>query len=252
MKQFFFLSALVLMAVGCASTPTPAPTAAPTQAPTALPQPTTAPTATALPPTPTQAPTNTTVPPTNTPLPTTPAPTATRTRAPVTRLPTVVATVNLSATVTVTATTTPAALKYPAPELIEPAAGQVRRAGGEDLIFSWRPVASLGTNECYLLTLRVTNTVDNYYAEQSFIASDTCGNPGDTPAVKFTVKRRPPAPDYAGLVEIAASRTPANTFTATWTVTVVQNNGADPNKPDPAQYVPLSPRSAPFEFSLQG
>jgi len=246
MKHILLLTALVLLTVGCASTPTPAPTAAPATAiPTNIPSTTVAPTATALPPTPTTAPTDTPLPPTNTPIPTTPAPTATRTRVPVTRQPTAV----ITPTVVVTPTTA-TALKFGAPELIEPFAGQIHRAGGEDLVFSWRPVAALGPNECYLLTLRITNNVDQNYAQQSFIGN--CGDPGDGQQVRFVLKRRAPAPDYAGLVEIAASKTPANDFTGTWMVTVVQDNGADPNNPAPSQYVPLSPTSTPFEFTLQG
>lgn len=232
---------LVLFVVGCASTPTPVPTVEPTTVPTLVPPPTQAPTNTPLPPTPTPAPPTSTPPPTNTPIPSSPTPTATNTRPPVTAAPT-------QPPATPTETAVP--LRFGAPELVEPSAGQIHRAGTEDLVFSWRPVGALGGNECYLLQVRITNNVDEQYAEQSYLAA--CGNPGDNPLVKFTLNRKAPAPDYAGLMEIATAKTPANNFKVTWTATVVQNNGADPLNPDPALYAPLSPTSAPNEFELQG
>lgn len=238
--------ALVLTGVvgiaGCATTPTPAPTVAPTAIPTAIPKPTDVPpTNTALPPTPTTAPTITPLPPTNTPIPTTPAPTATNTRVPVTRQP----------TATAVPTETNVALKFPAPQLIEPGAGDTRVSGSDDLIFRWHPVAALGTDECYLVTVRITNTVDNEYGEQSFLAQNTCNDGGSAP-VSFTLRKRSPAPDYAGLVAIASAKSPSTSFVVRWFVTVVQNRGADPNKPDPAQFSPISPASEPLEFSLLG
>lgn len=251
MKILLLLGLILVVAVGCSSSPTATPVPAPTLVPTEVPPTTVAPSPTPLPPTPTTAPTRTRVPATSTPLPTTPAPTATNTRRPVTVTAGVTTTVTVRATATLTPTATAVVLKYPAPALIEPFAGQVHRAGSEDLQFRWQPVAALGSNECYLLTVRVTNTVDSQYAEQSFIAQNTCGHPGDT-RVEFVLKRRAPAPNYDGLVDIANSRTPGNNFVVTWYVTVVQNNGADPNKPDPSLYVPLSPKSETFEFNLQG
>ena len=142
------------------------------------------------------------------------------------------------------------ALKYQAPELIEPHAGDTRTTS-DDLVFRWQPVAALGTNECYLVTVRVTNTVDNEYGEQSFIAQNTCNDAGNAP-VSFSLRKRAPAPDYAGLVAIASAKSPSTDFRVTWYVTVIQNNGADPNKPDPSQYIPLSPPSSSLEFSLKG
>jgi hypothetical protein len=143
------------------------------------------------------------------------------------------------------------ALKFPAPQLIEPGAGDTRVAGSDDLILRWQPVAALGTDECYLVTVRITNTVDNEYGEQSFLAQNTCNDAGNAP-VTFTLRKRAPAPDYAGLLAIASAKSPSTSFVASWFVTVVQNKGADPDKPDPAQYSPLSPPSETLEFSLLG
>ena len=241
MKKFVALFIGAVLFAGCASTPTPAPTVpAPTAIPTEIPKPTVAPTNTPLPPTPTTAPTVTPPPPTNTPIPTTPAPTATNTRVPVTRQPTAV----------ITPTATTVALKYSAPQLNEPKAGDTRTTSN-DLVFNWQPIAALGANECYLVTVRITNSVDNEYGEQSFLAENTCNDAGNA-GVSFTLRKRAPAPDYAGLVAIASAKTPTTNFRVSWNVTVVQNNGTDPNKPDPSQYIPLSPRSETFEFALQG
>ncbi len=238
MRITLILLVLALFVVGCASTPTPEPTLEPTAVPTVVPQPTQTPTNTPLPPTPTL--TNTPPPPTNTPIPSSPTPTATNTRPPVTAGPT---------EPPATPTETPVPFRFGAPALVEPGSGDLRQTS-DNLEFRWRPVGALGGNECYLLTVRVTNTVDSQYAEQPYLAA--CGDPGNSDVVKFVLNKRPPAPDYAGLVEIATARTPANRFVVTWTLTVVQNNGADPLKPDPALYAPISPTSAPFEFELQG
>lgn len=245
MKLLYPLFIVALFLIGCASTPTPVPTeAAPTDIPTTVPQPTQAPTNTALPPTPTRAaPTNTALPPTNTPIPVSPTATATSTALPVTRPP--------QPTVVLTPTATIVALKYSAPALIEPRSGETRVNGSDDLVLRWNPVAALGSDECYLVTVRITNTVDNQYAEQSFIAENTCNDAGTGP-VTFTLRKRAPAPDYAGLVAIASGATPSTSFRVTWQVVVVQNRGADPNKPDPGQYTPVSPVSETFEFGLNG
>lgn len=153
---------------------------------------------------------------------------------------------------TATVTPTVAALKFPAPVLVEPAAGDSLTAGKDDMIFRWAPVGPLGANECYLVTVRITNLTDNEYGEQSFIASPSCNDAGQTDPLSFTISRRAPAPDYAGLLAIASAKTASGAFRVKWNVTVIQNNGADPNKPDPAQYIPLSPSSAPLEFELRG
>lgn len=241
MKPSFILLVLALFAVGCTSSPTAVPTLAPTEVPTAVPQPTAEPTNTPLPPTPTSAPSNTPLPPpTNTPIPLSPTPTATRTRPPVTALPTSSPTV----------APTEVVLKYGAPVLIEPTAGDTRTTSN-DLAFKWRPVAALGTDECYLVTVRITNTVDKQFGEQSFIAQDTCNDAGNAP-VKFTLSKRQSAPDYFGLLAYANRNTPANSFIVTWNVMVVQDKGADPNKPDSTLYVPVSPPSETFTFNLQG
>lgn len=234
----------ILFIVGCASTPAPT-FPAPTAIPSAIPKPTQVPTNTTLPPTPTlpplsAVPTETPPPPTNTPIPTTPAPTATNTRVPVTLQP------------SATATTTPTqvVVKYGAPIPLEPHSGDTRTTSN-DLLLSWQPVAALGADECYLVTVRITNTLDGEYGEQSFLAENTCNDAGDG-TVNFVLHKRAPAPDYVGLVAIAAAKNPTTSFRVTWNVLVVKNNGADPNKPDPASYVSISPRSETFEFDLQG
>lgn len=230
----------IIAVVGCASTPTPVPpTIVPTAVPTSVPPPTAAPTNTSLPPTPTTAPTVTPPPATNTPIPTTPAPTATNTRPPVTRQPTAVP----------TATTVP--LKFAAPQLTAPAADSTFRTGKDDLVFTWQPVGALAADECYLVTVRITNTVDNQFAELSYMAQNTCNDSGTAP-VQFSLSKRAPAPDYAGLVAIANTANPATTFHVTWNVMVVQNKGADPNNAVPAKYVPLSPVSDTIQFNLNG
>lgn len=244
-RSWLLIIGMLLVAAGCQATPAPAPTAAPTAVPTALPPPTAQPTSTPLPPTPTKAPpTATRQPPTNTPIveTDTPVPTATSTRRPVTLVP----------TATATAVATQVSIKYQAPELVEPQPDAIRRNGQEDLIFRWRPVGALAGNECYLVTVRVTNPMDQQFAELSYIAEQSCGDPGNAAFVEFTLHKRAPGPDYAGLVAIAGAQTASNDYLVTWSVMVIQNNGADPNKADPSQYSPLSPRSETRQFHLQG
>lgn len=239
MKYPISIFVLALLVVGCLPSPTAVPTPAPpTAVPTPIPQPTQEPTNTPLPPTPTVAPTITLPPPSNTPIPLTPTSTATRTRLPATVQP----------TATATATATEIVLKYSAPTLVEPTTGQTHTTSS-DIVFKWQPVAALGTNECYLVTVRITNVTTGEYSENQFIAQDTCNNAGDAP-VTFVLHKRPPAPDFFGAIEIANSKGPSSTYHVTWNVLVVQNNGADPNKPDPAQYIPLSPVSGTLDFDL--
>lgn len=243
MKKLLLLTGLMLFVVSCQATATPTPTVTPKPPATATPLPTQAPpTNTPEPPTETAVPTDTQEPPTETPIPETetPLPTATLTRRPVTAAP------------TATVTATKVALKYQAPVLLEPPAGAVRNNGKEDLLFRWAPVGTLAGNECYLVTVRITNTTDQQYGELSYIAQDTCGDSGNNPMLQFTLNRRPPSPDYQGLVAIASAAAPSNDFVVTWSVIVVQNNGADPNNPSPSQYVPVSPRSGQSTFNLRG
>jgi hypothetical protein len=117
--------------------------------------------------------------------------------------------------------------------------------------FQWAPVGPIAGDECYMVTLCITNQTDGEYGEQSFIASPTCNDSGQTNPLSFVVARRAPAPDYAGLLAIASNKTQAGLYTVTWYVTVIKNNGADPNQPDPAQYTPVSPPSNPNEFELR-
>jgi hypothetical protein len=237
MKTKLILVAMVLFIAGCASTPTPAPTvAAPTAVPTEIPKPTQEPTATPLPPTPTTAPTITPLPPTNTPLPTTPAPTATKTRAPVTREP------------TAPPTATEIALKYNAPVLVEPHSGDTRTAKRDDFVFVWNPVADLQANECYLLTLQIKNLVDpqqEHYGQEKYLVQDSCNSSAQNGPLRFSVNRRPPAPNYDGLIATAdalAGNISSQEYLVRWTVqTVLQQDG---------NLIPLSPPSEPGEFRL--
>lgn len=240
MKYQILLFAFVLFVVGCASTPTPAPTtAAPTALPTEIPKPTVAPTNTALPPTPTSAPTNTLPPPTNTPLPTTPVPTATNTRRPVTPKP----------SVTATQAATVIAIKYGAPELVEPKNGDTRRLRRDAFVFRWNPVADLGSNECYQLRLRITNLADpaKHYAEQTYLVESSCSSSTGSGIVQFVVNGRAPAPNYDGLVDEAnglAGGIESQTYLVEWDVRVVLNQDG--------KITPLSPASVVGQFNLLG
>ncbi|MBI4675856.1 MAG: hypothetical protein HY741_29805 [Chloroflexi bacterium] len=237
MKFKLSLVALILFVVGCASTPTPAPTvAAPTAIPTAIPKPTQAPTNTPLPPTPTTAPTVTPLPPTNTPIPATPTATATNTRVPVTRQPTALP------------TATQVALKYSAPNLVEPLTGDTRVARRDDFVFVWEPAGDLEANECYLLTLQVKSLVDpqqEHYGEEKYLVQASCDSDIQGGPLRFTVNRRAPAPNYDGLIATAdalAGNISSQEYLARWTVQVVLNQDGN--------LVPLSPPSATGEFRL--
>jgi hypothetical protein len=233
MKRLVTLITLAVLVIGCDRLqPAPAPT--PTAAPTFLPTPTEAPTLTPVPPTPTTAPTDTPAP-TNTPAPTdTATATVTRTRVRLSQTPT--------PTTKVEATNTTVALKYNAPQLTEPGAGFSYTAGKSDLVFKWQPVADLGQNECYQVTVRIINVTDpnQRYAQESYLATDTCNSGISGGALKFTLYRPKFAPpNYGGLLLEAEQSTPSNEFRVRWWVVVVQADGT-----------PLSPPSAQFEFTL--
>ncbi len=236
MKALIITLLIALFAVGCASTPTPAPTAVPpTDIPTPIPQPTQAPTNTALPPTPTTAPSATPLPATSTPIPTTPAPTATNTFVPVTRQPTSVP------------TATQVALKFGAPELLEPKDGDTRRLRRDAFVFRWNPVGDLEQNECYQLRLRITNLADpaQHYAEQTYLVESSCNSKIGGGVVEFVVSGRAPAPNYDGLVDEAnglAGGIDSQEYLVQWdVVTVVRQDGT---------VAPISPVSATGEFRL--
>ncbi len=235
MKFTLLLLALAMFFVGCAATPTPEPTLTPTSIPTAIPKPTQTPTNTALPPTPTTAPTITPPPATNTPIPTTPAPTVTNTRLPVTREP------------TATPTATEIALKYEAPELIEPRAGDTRVIRRDAFIFKWNPVADLQLNECYQLRLRIVHLADpnRNYGEESYLVESSCNSAIGSGVVQFVVNGRAPAPNYDGLVDEAngkAGGVDSQEYLVQWDVRVVLNQDG--------KLTPLSPSSAISEFRL--
>lgn len=241
MKRWFILLGLMFAVGGCATTPTPEPTTVPTAIPTLIPTPTQAPTRTSLPPTPTPLPVTDTPEATNTPLVTdtplptdTPLATATNTRRPATPKP----------TETVAPTEVP--VSFPAPELVEPGvAGAIdtRTAGKDDLVFRWKPVGRLDAGECYQVTVRITNVVDDEHADQPYLVQDTCNSGGDKPVEQFALlAKKHGQPDYEGLTNIASTGTPTNQYKVTWYVTVVRQDGA--------QTTPISPPSAPAEFTL--
>lgn len=234
--------AVLVAVVGCVSTPTPVPTTEPpTTVPTALPQPTTAPTRTALPPSPTTAPTITLAPATNTPIARTPSLTPTiaitNTRPAVTRAP-----------VTATATITPTivAIKYSAPELVEPRPGDTRRLRKDAFVFRWNPVGDLAANECYQLRMRITHLSDpnRNYGEVKYLVESSCHSAVGSGKVEFVVNGRAPAPNYDGLVDEANGRAGIDSqqYLVEWDVTTVLNeNGV---------LTPISPTSAVGQFTL--
>lgn len=238
MKTKLILVVMIFLIAGCASTPTPAPTVAvpPTAIPTEIPKPTQAPTNTALPPTPTTAPTITPLPPTNTPLPTTPAPTATNTRAPVTREPTALP------------TATEIALRFEPPVLVEPANGATFTARRDDFVFVWEPVGDLQADECYALTLQVKSLVDpqqEHYGQEIYLVQDSCNSTVQGGQLRFTVNRRPPAPNYDGLMATAdalAGNISSQDYLVRWSVQAVLRQDGN--------LIPLSPPSETGEFKL--
>lgn len=237
MRYVLLLVLLTLALVGCVATPTPEPTLEPTAIPTEIPPPTEPPTNTPLPPTPTLEPTVTPLPPTATPiLPTnTPLPTPTHTRRPLTPRP------------AATATPSPVVFLYNAPELVEPTAGDTRLVGRDDLVFRWNPVGDLGANECYQLTLQVVNLADpnQNYGEGVYLVSESCNSRAEGKPLQFVVRRRAPAPDYAGLIATAdaLAGVPSQEYLGRWRVQVVlQQDG---------QTIPLSPPSAWAEFKMR-
>lgn len=241
MKRWFIVLGLMFAVVGCATTPTPEPTTVPTAIPTIIPTPTQAPTRTTLPPTPTPLPVTDTPEATSaplvtdTPLPTdTPLATATNTRRPATPKP------------TATFAPTEVPVTFPAPELVEPGVGgkiDTRTAGRDSLVFHWKPVGRLDAGECYQVTVRVTNIVDEKQAEQSYLVQATCNSGGDEPIDEFILHpKKGGPPDYEGLTNYASTGTQTNQYKVTWYVTVVHQDGN--------QTTPISPPSAPAEFTL--
>lgn len=230
---------LVALVAACDTLPfigtPPTPTATATPVPTATPIPPTAtptllPTITPLPPTPTFT---STPAPSQTPLPTNTATlTPTRTRLPVAATP----------TPTRVSPPTTVALRFKAPELIEPGPRASYEIGKSDLVLKWAPVGGLAPNECYLVDVAVVNAIDSREGELTY--TTLCGNPGGTASVSFTLVKRPPGNDYKGLVDKASRDTPSNEFRVRWTVTVIQQLGGD-------KFVPISPASAPLTFTLR-
>jgi cytoskeletal protein RodZ len=253
-RRWLVFVLLAFVIVGCDRfQPARTPTSMPTAEPSSIRAPTEAPSEAPLPTTTTLAPSNTpalTVTPgaTDTPqvadtetLTATPTATATNTRVPFTPRP------------KATATKTAVALKYTAPVLIEPGAGDTRLEGKDDLLLRWKPVADLGPSECYLVTLQVVNLADplQHYGQDSFVAQDSCNSAISSGIVEFTLRKKNP-PSYRGLVDIASSLGgPSNQFKVKWWVTVVMDRGPDPQNPGKELTTPLSPPSTENEFALQ-
>ncbi len=226
---------LALVVIGCSQNK-PAPTITPGPTTAAVVQTATEESsATALPPTPTEAATAVSAT-TNTPaltatsVPTdTPAATPSRTRAPATAKP------------RATATNAAVALKYNAPVLLEPHAGDTRQASKDDFLFKWQPVANLGANECYQVTVQVINLADpnHQYGQDSFLAQNTCNSAISQGIMAFSLLKKNP-PSYSGLIARATQLGgPSNQFDVKWWVMVVRSDGT-----------PLSPASEPFDFML--
>ncbi len=226
----FTLVLCVAVLIGCTQ-PAPTPTPRPTVAPTRVAAATEPPTMTPLPPPPTAAVATDTPAPANTAAPTDttmPTATVTRTRAPVTPKP------------KASPTNTAVALKYPAPELLEPTSKDTRIEGKDDLVFRWKPVADLGKDECYSINVLVINNVDQRYSPFSQIATDTCNSSRSSARLEFVLHRpKYSPPNYANLVADAQKLTQSNTFTVRWSITVVRDDGT-----------PLSPPSAQADFKL--
>jgi hypothetical protein len=250
MRHWLSILFLAAMLVGCdrfqqARTPTPTPV--PAVVSTSIPVPTEAPSLTPLPATPTFAPTEipalaSTSAATSTEVATeTAQPTVTNTRLPFTPRP------------KATATSTAIALRYEAPELLEPGEGATRTDGKDDFLFKWKPVADLGPHECYLITVQMVNLADplQRYSEDSFVAQDSCNSPISAGNPQFTLRKKNP-PSYTGLVAEANARggTPSSQYQVIWWVTVVLDNGPDPKNPGKDLTTLLSPPSAKSEFTL--
>jgi cytoskeletal protein RodZ len=248
MRRWLLMAVLGAVLVGCdrflpTRTPTPLPT--PTGVSTSIPAATEAPSTTPLPPTPTLAPTEVSTlasagTATSTETTTeTPLPTATSTRRPFTPRP------------TATAASTAVALKYAAPVLLEPEEGATRTDGKDDFLFQWKPVADLGPHECYFVTVQVINLADpnQRYSQDSWIAPDSCNSAVSSGVQQFTLRKRNP-PSYAGMVADASQSTPSSKYQVRWWITVVFDQGPDPQNSGKDLTTPLSPPSAMSEFSL--
>jgi hypothetical protein len=233
MTRWLTMIVLAAALVGCdrfqpAASPTPTPGL--TTAATFAPAQTGVPSLTPLPPVPTMALTDT--------------PAATETEA-VTDTPTRTATktpVRLKPTPKATATIAAVALKYAAPVLIEPRAGDTRLAGKDDLIFKWKPVAELGANECYLINVLLINLADplqHYVPFSSITGCNSVLQPGTVVFTLYTQKHG--QPDYNGMVaESEQKYGPSSEFAVRRSVTAALDDGT-----------PLSAPSEQTEFTLQ-
>ncbi len=140
------------------------------------------------------------------------------------------------------ATETAVVLKYPAPELLEPENGTSRQAGKDDLVFKWRPVADLGSDECYEVSFRIINTADpgQPYNQATLLAKDTCGSLLSANILQFVLyTKKHGTPSYDQMIDAVSQSVQANVYQARWWVTVVRTDET-----------PISPPSAQFQFIL--
>ncbi len=146
----------------------------------------------------------------------------------------------------------PSTIKYPAPTALQPGAGgSVTSGSAMQLYFS--SVGPLGTNECYLLHVWMTNpnAASGPWGE-FFLDTKHCGDQSPVNArLKFDVN--PPKfhwPDYGQMERSAQQAADADLLKVHWNVLVVQNNGA---QADGVHYntTPLSETSATLEFDFK-
>lgn len=248
-KQIRLLIALVLVAVfliGCGSAPTPTP--APTQPPLII---TVVITPTPLPPTatPPQPPL--------TPIPTLPLTSTVPTTVPATK-PVVVATkppvVRTPTKPAVAPTATALPLRFAAPGLIEPlwqppwneTQKDEVKFPGSAMVFKWRAVGGLGSDECYLLSVssepvnaNLPPRADNFLAH--------CGDQTRADhSIQFVLfQPGKGGPSYSSLMMDTSE------MWVSWTITVVKNLGQCVDQYH-CKSAPLSPASYRGKFLFKG
>ncbi len=146
----------------------------------------------------------------------------------------------------------PSTNKYSAPTALQPGTGgSVTDGSAMQLVFS--SVGPLGTNECYLIHIWMTNpnAASGSWSEY-FLDTSHCGDQSSVNArLKFVVN--PPKfhwPDYGAMERAAQQAAPTDLLQVHWNVLVVQNNGA---QSDGMHYntTPLSPTSPTLEFDFK-
>ncbi len=146
----------------------------------------------------------------------------------------------------------PSTMKYSAPTALRPGAGgSVTDGSAMQLFFS--SVGPLGTNECYLLHVWMTNpSAPAGSWGEFFLDTKHCGDQSSVNAA-LRVDVNPPKfhwPDYGQMERSAQEAAPTDLLKVHWNVLVVQNNGA---QADGVHYIttPLSPTSATLEFDFK-